>query len=1167
MPTAVLVILALCILFIFFSGNALTGIVLAGLLAWLYTLVPKIDALNKRVNELEAKFFEKAAESEPDSVLEVSTASEQSNATELAHEASVVADEPQIELTRPVTESLYIQDVAAEQVIELAATADDDQKAPIEEPAIPPAPPYATPAPSAPSFIEKLGKYAWDWFTGGNMFVRVGIIILFMGMTFLVRYAIGQNLIPIELRLAAVSAAAIGLLFWGWRQRNTRPDFALVIQGGGIGLLYLTIFAGFSLYDVIPSMLAFVFLALTVMLGAMLAILQNAKPLALFAAIGGFLAPILTSSGSNNYIGLFSYYTLLNLGIFSIAWFKSWRILNFVGFVFTFAISTVWGVLSYEPAFFASTEPFLIIFFLLYVAIGILFAHKRIAFYKDYVDSSLIFGTPLLAFGLQCAMVKNYPYGIAISAACLAAFYLVLTSVLWRKYGKRLRLLSETFLSLGVIFLTLAIPFAIDGSLTSAVWAIEGAGILWVSIKQLQKYRRLFGIALVFSAGVMLVADIIFPLRDSLPVFSQAFSNSLFIGCVIVAIAASISSWLLSREFSGKLPIEKTLSYGLLFYALLTLLGGFEYQIACFELYALHGILLVVLSAVCIIAYTIAGTKLQWQRAHWVSTAFIVPLAIAAALCYAYQPQLAAYYGYIIWPLALCIYFYGLKQGAGVITGVAEKAAHITVTTIIICLLFWEGLWQLLLCYSLLAILFDRLSRKLAWPSLKIPILSFLPVLVICTIGAIVIDDNLISLSSIASDMVWPFPPGYVLWPFAFVVYFYLLRQNQTIAGHSTANLHYSGAALIATLLLWLGLWPLLLGATLLSILCCYLWQRLSWAEMRITSMALLPIMILIFCIKLFDNNFDPFDLQGFNMHFLSSIELGYILWPLGLGAMFWTYWQYDRKQHAAPNLLHSLGILLTVGLVTWEVSWHVLDIVGFMNAWHLAWLPVMSILVIALLIKAPCWPFNRDANSYHWHVSLPLGLALIAWSLLQLASSGSSAPLPWLPLINPVDIVQAVIIIGCFWAASPILSTLKTLPSKQVINITLLAFIFLWANVDLLRAVHHWADIAWQIPTIISANISQTVLSLFWALCGLLTTLYASRKQQRFLWIAGAVLLAVVVLKLFLIDFSAQETVERIVSFTGVGLLLMLVGYFSPLPPKIRLVEESCDEQVVKEV
>ena len=160
----------------------------------------------------------------------------------------------------------------------------------------------------------------------------------------------------------------------------------------------------------------------------MLAILQDAKLLALFATVGGFLAPVLTSSGSNNYIGLFSYYTLLNLGIFAIVWFKSWRILNFLGFLFTFAIATTWGVLKYKPEYFATTEPFLVIFFLMYVAIGVLYARNRTEFYKDYVDSSLVFGTPLLAFGLQCAMVKGYEYGVAISAFSLAAFYVVLRS-------------------------------------------------------------------------------------------------------------------------------------------------------------------------------------------------------------------------------------------------------------------------------------------------------------------------------------------------------------------------------------------------------------------------------------------------------------------------------------------------------------------------------------------------------------------------------------------------------------------------------------------------------------------------------------------------------------------------------------------------------------------
>lgn len=227
--------------------------------------------------------------------------------------------------------------------------------------------------PFSAALIDKLIQHilllisaAWGWVTTGNIFVRVGMIILFMGMTFLTRYAIGQNLIPIELRLAAVSAVAIALLVWGWLQREKRAQFALVVQGGGVGLFYLTIFASFSLYDVISSTLAFVLLLVTVCLTAILAVLQQAKALAVFATIGGFLAPILASSGSNNFVGLFTYYTILNLGIFAIAWFQSWRILNFIGFIFTFGVATLWRASSYDDAYFWQFQPFLLIFFLLY---------------------------------------------------------------------------------------------------------------------------------------------------------------------------------------------------------------------------------------------------------------------------------------------------------------------------------------------------------------------------------------------------------------------------------------------------------------------------------------------------------------------------------------------------------------------------------------------------------------------------------------------------------------------------------------------------------------------------------------------------------------------------------------------------------------------------------
>ncbi|MBL3921596.1 DUF2339 domain-containing protein, partial [Bacteroides thetaiotaomicron] len=82
---------------------------------------------------------------------------------------------------------------------------------------------------------------------------------------------------------------------------------------------------------------------------------------------GGFLAPVLLSTGQGNHVALFSYYALLNAGIFAIAWFKAWRPLNLLGFVFTFTIGSAWGVTAYRPALFASTEPFLILFFLMYV--------------------------------------------------------------------------------------------------------------------------------------------------------------------------------------------------------------------------------------------------------------------------------------------------------------------------------------------------------------------------------------------------------------------------------------------------------------------------------------------------------------------------------------------------------------------------------------------------------------------------------------------------------------------------------------------------------------------------------------------------------------------------------------------------------------------------------
>jgi uncharacterized membrane protein len=81
-----------------------------------------------------------------------------------------------------------------------------------------------------------------------------------------------------------------------------------------------------------------------------------------------------------------------------------------------------------------------------------------------------------------------------------------------------------------------------------------------------------------------------------------------------------------------------------------------------------------------------------------------------------------------------------------------------------------------------------------------------------------------------------------------------------------------------------------------------------------------------------------------------------------------------------------------------------------------------------------------------------------------------------------------------------------------------------------------------------------QAAFSLFWSLLALAIMVFATRRALRELWIVGAALMGVVVVKLFLVDLSNVGTVERIVSFIGVGVLMLVIGYLSPVPPRLRM-------------
>jgi len=410
-------------------------------------------------------------------------------------------------------------------------------------PAARPAPAARTaPRPPEPGLTERGFDAVRDWLFGGNTIARAGLVVLFIGLAFLARWAAGAGLLPIEVRLALVATAGVALLVVGFSRRKVRPAFALALQGGGVAVLYLTIFASAALYPILPLMAAFA-LMVAVCAGAVaLALLQNSQSLAAAAFAGGYAVPVALGGEGGPVAVMFGYHALINLAVLALAWKKAWRSINLIGFFATFGVAAAWGISAYRPADFAVAETFLILSIAIYLAIAILYARNSEGRTGRFVDSSLLFGVGLVGFGLQAALVEPYEYGAAFSALGFAATYLIIATTVMRRGGSDYRLLAETMLAVGVGFATLAVPLGLGARWTGAAWGIEGAGAFWVGMRQARWLPRAFGLVLQGVAALIFLAM----LGDT--VHALPLVNPLFMTGMLVALPLFATAWWLRGE-------------------------------------------------------------------------------------------------------------------------------------------------------------------------------------------------------------------------------------------------------------------------------------------------------------------------------------------------------------------------------------------------------------------------------------------------------------------------------------------------------------------------------------------------------------------------------------------------------------------------------------------
>jgi uncharacterized membrane protein len=382
----------------------------------------------------------------------------------------------------------------------------------------------------------------------GNIWAAGGVILLIAAFAMLMTYMARRGFFTLEMRIAAAALSGLLMLVAGWTLRKRRPLYFLILQGGGIGILYLTVFAAYKLTGYFPVEAALVLMSILVPAAVIIALFQNSQTLAFFGFLGGFAAPVLLPPGDSAAF-LFAYYTVLSLGILALAFFRSWKWTAILGFAASFGV-TLFYLASYTADNFAVTESFLAASIVIYTAQGIILLvkpHDKTNPPHDfYLEILLILGTPLLGAGAQWKVFSVIKHGYALVSVIFAVFYLVLAFVLLKRKIRVPPLLVEAYGALALFLANLVIPLELSGSLSSAIWAAEGAVVFFIGIRR--GAVRVLAAGLVFHAAAALAFIAERPIAAYGPLRSAAFTGALVIA------ASAFVMFVLTAKAKQKLP-------------------------------------------------------------------------------------------------------------------------------------------------------------------------------------------------------------------------------------------------------------------------------------------------------------------------------------------------------------------------------------------------------------------------------------------------------------------------------------------------------------------------------------------------------------------------------------------------------------------------------------
>ncbi|MEW6600418.1 MAG: DUF2339 domain-containing protein [Nitrospirota bacterium] len=319
---------------------------------------------------------------------------------------------------------------------------------------------------------------------GQKWLLIIGIVTMVFGIGYFLKYSFEMGWVGPAGRVALAYIWGTVFLTAGDRFRKKNFEtFGLYVIGGGIATLYFSTFAAFQLYQLFSQAPSFFVMVLITVLSGILAIIYDAKWLAILGLIGGFLTPVMLSTGQDNQIFLMSYMTVLNLGLLGIAFYKKWDILNILGFIFTYLLYTGWFFNHYVESKFWPAIIFLNLFYLIYSIIP--FAYQLSMKYKESLRGFLIM-TPnsFAAFGYSYFMIKEH-FSLEWVSVITILYSLVFLSMASYLYKKDLqeRDAFVMFLAKAALFLIITVPVIFSGHWITIFWAAQAVVLLWAGAR------------------------------------------------------------------------------------------------------------------------------------------------------------------------------------------------------------------------------------------------------------------------------------------------------------------------------------------------------------------------------------------------------------------------------------------------------------------------------------------------------------------------------------------------------------------------------------------------------------------------------------------------------------------------------------------------------------